>query len=176
MKNMRSVMKNPTFLMFAFVLAWPLLVQAEEIFHWVDANGVHHYSQSPPPEKADGVKTLQVDGSQPASYDPTEDRYNVAAQEIAMQERRDKLEESRKSQQQAQQTSTSNTVVYYPQPDAGNAILYPPGYRPIAPGWPNRPRPPHHPDRPGGKPDKPGTLPEETPPNSLPFRPLRARD
>ena len=176
MKNLRSVIRHPSLLMVTLALAWPLAAQAEEIFHWVDANGVHHFSQSPPPDGSGEVRTMEVNGSQPASYDPEEDRYNIAAQEAAMQERRQKLEESRKNQQQDQQPSTSNTVVYYPEPATGNQILYPPGYRPGFPNWPNRPKPPHHPDRPDGWPDRPVTLPEEEPPPaSFPFRPLRPR-
>ncbi len=166
MRNLKLTVKSPGLLLLVHILAWPVLGHATEIFHWVDADGVHHFSESPPAAASNEVQTLQVDGSQPASYDPDEDRYNIAAQEAAMQELRDKREESRKNQQQDQQPSPPNTVVYYPQADVGNAIFYPPGYRP---------KPPHRPDRPDGKPDKPGTLPEEIPPASWPFRPLRPR-
>jgi len=185
MRKLKSSLKSLNNSVFGFgpgfglvlALAWPMLAQAEAIFHWVDANGVHHFSQSPPPDGSGEVRTMEVNGSQPASYDPEEDRYNLAAQEATMQARRDKLEESRKNQQQDQQPSTSSTIVYYPEPATGNQILYPPGYRPGFPHWPNRPKPPHHPDRPDGWPEKPGTLPEEEPPPaSFPFRPLRSRD
>ncbi|HKX56057.1 MAG TPA: DUF4124 domain-containing protein [Xanthomonadales bacterium] len=142
------------------LLTAPLL-HAAEIYHWVDADGISHYSQSPPPSDSGEVETLEVDGSQPASYDPNEDRYNVAAQEAAMQEMRDKMAENRKNKEK-QASSTQNTVIYYPQEESYGQILYPPGYwndRPIRPG--NRPRPP--------KPVQP--LPKPNPPAI--FRPNR---
>lgn len=183
MINLLSTFKHPSLSGMAPTLAlglglslgWPALVNAEEIYYWVDANGVHHFSESPPPKASAEVRTLQVNGSQPASYDPTEDRYNIAAQEVAMQELRDKLEESRKNQPQDQAPSSASTVVYYPQPDVGNAILYPPGYHARPPHWSPWPKPPHHPSPPDGKPDKPGNLPDDESPASLTFRPLRPR-
>lgn len=157
----------------SLMVAWPLHAAADQIYHWVDEQGVNHYSQSPPPAVQDDVRTLEVDGSQPASYNPEEDRYHVAAQAEAMQALRDEMAEDRKERLKAAERSASNTVVYYPQEQAGNAILYPPGgYRPRPPGRPpghgHRPKPPE-----GGRPDRPTPLPEEiTPPASKPFRPL----
>jgi hypothetical protein len=135
---------------------------ASEIYHWVDEQGVNHYSQSPP-ETQNNVETLEVDGSQPASYDPNEDRYNIAAQEAAMQEMRDKMAESRKNRQQAQPASSDTTVIYYPETEGYSQLLYPPGYGP---------RPPHvRPLPPDERPGRPGNLPAVTPPASRPFRP-----
>jgi hypothetical protein len=135
---------------------------AGEIFHWVDEQGVKHYSQSPPETATEEVSTLEVDGSQPASYDPNEDRYNVAAQEAAMQEMRDKMAESRKNKQKPP-SDPQNTVIYYPQEEQYDQLLYPPGFwndRPHRPG--DRPRPP--------KPVQP--LPQPNPPVTLrPNRP-----
>ena len=135
---------------------------ASEIYHWVDAQGVNHYSQSPP-DVQNEVETLDVDGSQPASYDPTEDRYNVAAQEAAMQEMRDRMAENRKNRQQAQPASSDTTVIYYPETEGYNQFLYP-TYGPRPPHV--RPLPPDE-NRPG----RPGNLPVVTPPISRPFRP-----
>jgi hypothetical protein len=144
-------------------LAGPVAM-AEQIYHWVDEQGVNHYSQSPPPVVASPVETLEVDGSQPASYDPNEDRYNVAAQAEAMQALRDEMAESRKNRQQVKPSSGGNTVIYYPEPENHTEILYPPGYRPRPP----RPRPPgNRPDRP----PRPDTPPVDAPPASKPFRP-----
>jgi hypothetical protein len=153
-------------------LNWPLSLVASEIFHWVDEQGVNHFSQSPPPDHVVDVevRTLEIDGSQPASYDPKEDRYNVAAQAEAMQALRDELEQVRQEKRAAQQNAASNTVVFYPEQNAGSQILYPPGFW-NRPG--NRPPFPRPPRPPGSKPDRPGTLPEDVRPPSQPFRPPR---
>jgi len=154
------------FLILSFVaMSWPLGLAAGEIYHWVDAEGVSHYSQSPPPDESGEVRTLDVDGSQPKSYDPTEDRYNIAAQQEAMQAKRDEMAENRKNRQPAQPAG-ENTVIYYPEEENYDEVLYPPGYWGNRPDWPgNRPRPPHRPVQP---------LPDPVPPsNSKPFRPAR---
>lgn len=141
-------------------VAWPAM--ASEIYHWVDADGVSHYSQSPPDTQSE-VKTLDVDGSQPASYDPNEDRYNVAGQEAAMQEMRDKMAENRKNRQQELPAGSDTTVIYYPETEGYSQLLYPPGYGP---------RPPHvRPLPPDERPVRPGNLPAVRPPASRPFRP-----
>lgn len=149
-------------LLVALVLAWPAGAVAGQVYHWVDADGVAHFSQSPPAAR-DDVETLEIDGSRPASYDPEEDIYNVAAQQEAMQELRDRMAESRKNRQQAKPAAAENTVIYYPEPEYYDEILYPPGYGP---------RPPHlRPRPPGGRPDRPTAPPPEAPPASKPFRP-----
>lgn len=125
----------------ALASAWPWVTQAAEIYHWVDAEGVPHFSQTAPPQAVDEVKTLEIDGSQPAGYDPNEDIYNVAAQAEATQAVYDKLAENRKARQKEQSTA-QNTVIYYPEPDAYNQIRYPPVYRPRPPDRPPDPRPP----------------------------------
>lgn len=147
-------------------ISWPLCLSANEIYHWVDDQGVNHYSQSPPPSASSEVQTLNVDGSQPASFDPNEDRYHVAAQAEATQAVRDKLAENRKNKQVAQQNAPETTVIYYPQEERYNDMLYPPGYRPRPP-FPRPPRPPH------SRPDRPTNLPADAPAASKPFRPIR---
>ncbi|MDZ4729574.1 MAG: DUF4124 domain-containing protein, partial [Xanthomonadales bacterium] len=109
-------------LLVALAGAWSIAVQAEEIYHWVDADGVYHYSQSPPPAANSEVRTLDVDGSQPASYDPEADLYNIAAQKAATQAVWDKLAEDKKASQNTPDR-TKNTVIYYPEPDSGNNIF-----------------------------------------------------
>ena len=147
----------------ALASAWPVALVASEIFHWVDADGVNHYSQSPPPT-SDAVQTLQIDGSQPASYDPNEDRYNVAAQAESTQAVYDKMAENRKNKQQAKQNTAANTVIYYPDPDNNNQVLYPPG------GWYNRPNRPDNRPIPPNRPVQP-LLPDFLP--EVPARPIR---
>ena len=156
-------MKSTQLILFgslAVLTAWPVSSLAEQIYHWVDANGVQHFSQTAPDSGSKDVRTLDVDGSQPASYDPEEDRYNVAAQTAATQAVRDRLAENRKEQQERRPVNPEPQVIYYPEPNYsyGNGILYPPDYP--------RPRPPN---RPPGKPDHPSK--PEPEPYSKPFRP-----
>lgn len=148
----------------ALLTAWPDSSFAEQIYHWVDADGVQHFSQTAPSNTPTDVRTLDVDGSQPDSYDPNEDRYNVAAQAEATQAVRDRLAENRKEQQENQPRGYDPQVIYYPEPNYSysNGILYPPDYP--------RPRPPN---RPPGKPDRPSKPEPEPEPYSKPFRPPR---
>jgi len=170
-----NVLKSALTALACFALAITDNLFATEIFHWVDANGVNHFSESPPPTDTNisnsQVRTLEIDGSQPASYDPNEDRYNVAAQAEAMQAIRDKLAEDRKNRQPEPPSPAENTIEFYPEQYGGNGILYPPGYRPMPPNWGQNRPPGRPPNRPGGKPDRPTPLPEEIPPRSRPFRP-----
>lgn len=145
-----------TLLWVSVATCWPVISAAEEIYHWVDDQGVNHFSQSPPPAAENPVRTLEVDGSQPASYNPEEDIYNVAATQEAMQAIRDEMAENRKNQQKP--SSNTETVIYYPQEESNDQTLYPPGYwgnRPHRPG--NRPKPPK-PVQPLPKPNPPATL------------------
>jgi hypothetical protein len=142
---------------------------AQEIYSWVDENGVQHYSEVAPENSNHEVTELQIDGSQPADYDPTEDRYNIAAQQAEMQALRDSLEESRKEKKEQRERELERQaaaqVIYYPEPDFGygSNIYYPP-YRPL---------PPHGkpPFRPPLRPEHPIEPPIEEPAYSVPFRP-----
>jgi subtilisin family serine protease len=44
--------------------------QAAEVYKWVDANGVMHYSDSPPPKDAQKVEKVRVGGGLVAATDP----------------------------------------------------------------------------------------------------------
>ena len=156
-------------LFFGLVAGQPSALWAQEIYSWVDENGVQHFSEVAPGDANKEVRKLEIDGSQPADYDPAEDRYNVAAQQAEMQELRDSLAESRKEKKEQRERElerqAANQVIYYPEPDYryGSNIYYPP-YRPL---------PPHGkpPFRPPFKPEHPVEPPIEEPPYSVPFRP-----
>jgi len=67
---------NPaTVLLLALVVAWCSLASAAEVYTWTDANGIVHYSDSPPESGA--TKTLQVE----EIYHPgSADAYPAAAE------------------------------------------------------------------------------------------------
>lgn len=51
-------------------LALPTVVTAASMYSWVDANGVKHYSDQPPPAKAKDAKKLNLTGRGEAPADP----------------------------------------------------------------------------------------------------------
>jgi hypothetical protein len=142
---------------------------AQEIYSWVDENGVQHFSEVAPENASSDVSKLEIDGSQPAGYDPAEDRYNVAAQQAEMQALRDSLDESRKEKKEQRERElerqAANQVIYYPEPDYGyGSNIYYPAY----PSQPPHGRPPI---RPPLRPEHPIEPPIEEPAYSVPFRP-----
>jgi hypothetical protein len=58
-------------------------VLATEVYHWVDENGVAHYSQHAPAADVAGVSKMILEDTTPPDYDPEEDRYGVEAQAAA---------------------------------------------------------------------------------------------
>lgn len=116
-----------------------------EIFHWIDENGVHHYSQTAPDRDTQGVRTMELQKPGQGNYDPEADIYGVEAQQERMQAHREELEQKRqaarerKEKQQAQQP-----VVIYRQPERWGYPIYRPGLPELPPLRPTPPvaRPP----------------------------------
>ena len=115
-------------------------VAASDIYHWVDDNGVSHYSQYQPDGDTQNVSKQQLKNKpQPANGD-AEDVYNVEAHEKHMAEWREERDEKRAdarahNSQTAQQHSTRNPKSYSAQ---SGSYWYPPVYgKP-----PVKPRPP----------------------------------
>ena len=101
--------------------------QASEIYHWVDENGVSHFSQQPPDKDIQNVSTKSIDDSQPNAADQAEDIYNTEAHEERMAEWRKERDQQRKeSRERKQQAAKQNQK--YQQPES-----YGPSYwrRPI---------------------------------------------
>jgi len=110
---------------------------ATEIYHWVDENGVPHYSQNAPPGAVDGVETMSLENTAPADNDPEEDIYGVEAQAQRMAALREEMEEKRTARQEQRKAAARQPIVQYQNP-----VNY--GYGPF---WrpPSRPRPPVEP-------------------------------
>jgi hypothetical protein len=142
------------FLFAGFVAA----AHAAEVYHWVDENGVHHFSQTQPDEPSGDVSTMAVESEPPPGYDPEADIYGVEQQQERMAEiraemesrRQERLEERRRAARQQQ------PVQYAPQ--SGYSYSFP-GF--WYPGYPDRP-----PVRP-----EPPEPPVVEPHPSVPFRP-----
>jgi hypothetical protein len=80
-------------------------VSAADVFHWIDENGVMHFSQWAPDDVND-VSKLVVHAKNPPGYDPLEDPYSIRNQaertnatwkdlEARKEERREKLRQER---------------------------------------------------------------------------------
>ena len=127
-------MKSTGFALFLLAVLASLPVFATEIYHWVDENGVSHYTQSAPPGDVAGVSQMNLEDTTPPDYDPEEDRYGVEAQAERMAALREEMTEKREAQRERQRNTAQQPVVQYQQP-------YPYGYSSF---WqpPYYPRPP----------------------------------
>jgi hypothetical protein len=111
---------------------------AFEVYHWVDENGVAHYSQDKPADSVQGVRRLQLEDTTPAGFDPAEDRYGVEQQASRMAKLRESMDERRDAATARRQSAPPAPVVIYPDPYpyAFNRLWLPPVY----------PRPPVRPE------------------------------
>jgi hypothetical protein len=117
-------------------IAVPLSAHAE-IYRWVDADGVVHFSDRPPVSDSAEVSTVAVQAAQPASREPGSDPFNLDATAARTQAQRDKLADQR--EQRATQSPATPAPVVQTQ---GQVADYDEPY-----GYPAYPRPPR-PDRP----------------------------
>lgn len=116
---------------------------ATEVYRWVDADGVVHFSDKAPPSGVDDFSRQDMAVEPPAEYDPEQDVFGVAAQQERMRalredmERRREARRERAAQAPPPPAAAPSPAVSYP--------LYPyPGYRPRPPR-PPRPEPPIEP-------------------------------
>ena len=143
--NTNHAVKIITLVLITFIANTKLL--ASDIYHWVDENGVSHYSQYQPGDDTPNVSTQKLENTAPPGNGEVEDVYNVAAHEKHMAEWREDRDNKRadvraRNEQAARQHSTRNSESY--STDSGS-YLYPPifGRQPVRPRPPIvRPRPP----------------------------------
>ena len=116
---------------------------ATEVYHWVDENGVSHFTQNAPTSEVDGVKKMTLEDTTPPGYDPDEDRYDVEGQEKRMASIRDEMQEKREAdRERKRKAAAQRPAVQYQQP-------YQYGYSPfLSPGYPIQPLPPSRPEPP----------------------------
>lgn len=148
-------MMPPARLFLAFLTAsCAFNAAAQQVYHWIDDNGVPVYSQRPPPSGVP-VDVLHLDVREP-DPDAGEDIYDVAAQQQRMEALREELVRQRERRRERAPAR---------QPDAAEppqAIVYPNWYAPLRPRPPRPPRPPAEPEPPTPAPDGTDTL---KPPN-----------
>ena len=149
-------------LMILGLLLSPTSLFANSIFHWVDENGVHHYTESPPPSDIRDVSQVAIEDTRSSDYEPGQDIYNVAEQQERMLAIREERAEKREKYREAQERQARQRPV---------VVVQQTGYPYATSGWWNRPgKPP--PWRPPLKPVHPIAPPVVEPdPPSFPFRP-----
>ena len=61
------------YLLLCALLGAAALAHAEQVYKWTDAQGITHYSDSPPPAEAQNVQTVRVSGGdRPHAVQPTD--------------------------------------------------------------------------------------------------------
>ena len=123
---------------------------ANEIYSWIDENGVQNFSQKPPDGIIPGVSKLNLVDTTPEDYNPDEDRYGVQAQAERMDALREELEQQREDARERERNAAQQQVIQYREPvrSYSHGIWYPPVY----------PRPPLRPELPIEVPAPPATL------------------
>ena len=124
-------------------------VPAQDVYRWVDENGVVNFSDTAPAAAAAGIETMVLEDSRPSDYDPEEDIYNVAAQAERMAALREEMAAEREARRERQREAPQPPVQYhqgvqYGYPFSFPAYARPPGKPPGRPpggGRPPRPEP-----------------------------------
>jgi Domain of unknown function (DUF4124) len=132
----------------------PAPATAQEIYRWVDEQGVVHFSDTAPVGESAEVSTLTLEDTRPANYDREEDVFNLEATEQRMQALRDELAAERAARRERAAARPPPVVQYPEQQHFGYSDDYLYGYPPLYP------RPP------GGRPGRPGNRPRPEPPPS----------
>ena len=70
-------------------------VSAQEIFHWIDADGVQNFSQEQPAGEVPGLGKLYLEDTTPVDFDPEEDRFGIEEQAERMQALRAEMDQRR---------------------------------------------------------------------------------
>jgi len=115
----------------------PVSASSFEVYHWVDENGVEHYSQDPPPEDVRGVRLMQLEDTTPTGFDPEEDIYGVDQQAERIAALREEMQQRREAAIERQRLAPRPPVVIYQEPYASWPWL-----TPVYPWRPTRPEPP----------------------------------
>jgi hypothetical protein len=169
-------MKQTTGICLSILLSVPAsLASAAQVYTWVDAVGVTHFSETPPPNPATGTQLVNIQPSPTSADAPVEDFYSVINQAERMEKSRlakEKLAAEKKQadaeaskaraeatalQQRSYNNSTNDDTRYYP------AYPYYPYYG-HHPGRPGHGHKPVHPAYPGhARPKNPRTSLGKTP-------------
>ena len=105
------------------------IVVGEEIYHWLDENGVPNFSQRQPDEDTRGVSKLNLPDTTPPDYDPDEDRYGVEAQAERMTALREEMDKQREDARERRRNTAQQPMQYRePYRRYARGIWHPPIY------------------------------------------------
>jgi hypothetical protein len=113
---------------------------AQDIYHWVDENGVPNFSQERPPGSIQDFSELYLEDTTPIDYDPEQDIYGIEEQAERMQALREDMEKRRQENREREKYVVQQPVQQYRDPYQfySRRLWYPPLY----PKPPHRPKPP----------------------------------
>lgn len=117
----------------AALLSVASVVGATDIYKWVDAEGVPHYSQLPPVERVPGLETVEIATGNPADWDPGEYDYSILNQAQRTEERMAAAEEEgREESEKLSGATVSPPVPWAPDPyDSPDRYYYYPQVLPF---------------------------------------------
>lgn len=170
---MRTIRKSITLGACCLALALPAHAGEQIVFTWVDADGVTHFSETPPQDTA--IETYQIKLEPPPAAGPVQnaDHYSVINQVQRMQQSRLESEKVKTERLQAEAEAKRAAAASQPYVSSGDddsdryypvypAYPYYYGYRPgYRPGY----KPGHRPGRPVQRPE-PGRGPGRTSPGA----------
>ena len=116
-------------------------VSAQEIFHWIDEDGVANFSQEQPAGEVPGLSKLFLEDTTPVDFDPEEDRFGIEEQAERMVALRAEMDQRRIANRERQQRVIQQPV-QQPYRDPYSFYSRPLWYPPLQPRPPHRPRPP----------------------------------
>lgn len=111
-----------------------VILAANEIYHWIDENGVANFSERAPGDHVSDVNTLKLPEVGPEEAETDEDPFNVAEQAEKMKVLREEMADRRAAKRQRDQMVEQRTVIEYRDPEPA----YPYGFG-NRPNFPNRP-------------------------------------
>lgn len=109
-------------------------VLAGDVYHWVDEDGVAHYSQWPPQEGEQETTRIGLSRSGMGDYDPTEDPYSVLNQAQRIHAFWTQLRQRREAEQQEKAERVASSIPPYREHDPYIVHrVYAPYYLPVRP-------------------------------------------
>lgn len=151
------------FTLAALAMLFSTQLPAAEIYHWVDENGVQHFTQYRPGSDIPNVSTQKLENIAPPDNGQPEDVYNLEEHEKRMAAWREERDQNRKDARERKQQEAQQQRVEYP--EQNNRYIRPYWRRPIY----------------GRPPIKPPTIPEppieipRSPPHNIPPRGISNR-
>lgn len=115
-------------LLVAMCLAMPALAGAVTVYRWIDADGVTHFSQTPPPPDARSVQTMDLKIPQAPPEDAAAEsaRLELQAERARRRELEKRLQAEEEARRRAEAERAPDVIYVNPPEDQGYLLLAPP--------------------------------------------------